>query len=206
MPNSRSHVLTTYSGRQLDLDEVTADAIFIEDIAAALSKICRFGAQARVFYSVAQHAVLVQRILATDLQRPDLSLYGLHHDSHEAFAGDLPSPLKMKINAEGNDAYKRLCDHLDDAISTAYGFSIPADGSEDRAVFERADHTALLIETRALLQDEGAGVRSQLEGNGVDLSAVASSRDLDAPWTPTVAKERFFDAHAPAASNSAAIS
>jgi len=52
MPNSRSHVLTTYSGRQLDLDEVTADAIFIEDIAGALSKICRFGAQARVFYSV----------------------------------------------------------------------------------------------------------------------------------------------------------
>ena len=130
MPNSRPHVLTTYSGSQLDLDEVTPDVIFIEDIAAALSKICRFGAQSRVFYSVAQHAVLVQRILVTDLQRPDLSLYGLHHDSHEAFAGDLPSPLNAKIDAEGNDAYKRLCDHLDDAISTAFGFSIPADRAD----------------------------------------------------------------------------
>lgn len=149
MRSPRSHVLTTYSDRQLDLDDCTADAIFIEDIAAALSKICRFGAQSRVFYSVAQHAVLVQRILVTDLRRPDLSLYGLHHDSHEAFAGDLPSPLKMKINAEGNDAYKRLCDHLDDAISTAFGFAIPADDSEDHAVFEHADHTALLIEARA---------------------------------------------------------
>jgi len=38
MPNSRPHVLTTYSGRQLDLDDCTSDAIFIEDIAAALSK------------------------------------------------------------------------------------------------------------------------------------------------------------------------
>ena len=110
MRSPRSHVLTTYSGRQLDLDGCTSDVIFIEDIAAALSKICRFGAQSLVFYSVAQHAVLVQDVLITDLQRPGLSLYGLHHDSHEAFAGDLSSPLKAKINAEGNDAYKRLCE------------------------------------------------------------------------------------------------
>ena len=156
MRSPRSHVLTTYSGRQLDLDGCTSDVIFIEDIAAALSKICRFGAQSLVFYSVAQHAVLVQDILVSDQRRPDLSLYGLHHDSHEAFAGDLPSPLKAKINAEGDDAYKSLCDHLDDAISTAFAFAIPADGTEDHAVFERADHTALLIEARALLQDKAS--------------------------------------------------
>ena len=98
--------------------------------------------------------------------------------------GDVPSPLKIKLNAEGNDAHKGLCDHLDDAISAAYGFAIPADGSEDHAVFERADHTALLIEARALLQDMGTGVRRQLEGNGVDLSAIASARELDALLAP----------------------
>jgi len=203
MPNSRPHVLTTYSGRQLDLDEVTVDAIFIEDIAAALSKICRFGAQTRQFYSVAQHALLVRDILVGDLGRPDLALYGLHHDSHEAFAGDLPSPLKIKLNAEGNDAYKRLCDHLDDAISTAFGFAIPDDGSEDHAVFERADHTALLIEANALLQDKGVGVRSQLEGKGVDLSSVTSAHELETPLTPDDAEIQFLHAHAAAVADSA---
>jgi len=203
MPNSRPHVLTTYSGRQLDLDDCTSDAIFIEDIAAALSKICRFGAQSLEFYSVAQHAVLVRRILVTDLQRPDLSLYGLHHDSHEAFAGDLPSPLKTKLNAEGNDAHKGLCDHLDDAISAAFGFAIPADGSEDHAAFERADHTALVIEARALLRNQGDGVRRQLERNGFDLSGVTSTRELETPLTPDDAETQFLDAHAAAVADSA---
>ena len=203
MPNSRSHVLTTYSGRQLDLDDCTANAICIEDIAAALSKICRFGAQTRQFYSVAQHALLVRDILVEDLGRRDLALYGLHHDSHEAFAGDLPSPLKIKINAEGSGAHKGLCDHLDDAISAAFGFAIPDDDSEDHAVFERADHTALLIEAHALLQDQGDGVRSQLEGKGVDLSAIASARELEAPLTPDDAETQFLDAHVAAVADSA---
>jgi len=83
--SQRPHVLTTYSGRQLDLDNCTPQAIFIDDIASALSKICRFGAQARRFYSVAQHALLGQDILLGDLGRADLSLFALHHDSHEAF-------------------------------------------------------------------------------------------------------------------------
>ena len=109
MRSPRSHVLTTYSGRQLDLDGCTSDVIFIEDIAAALSKICRFGAQSLVFYSVAQHAVLEQHILVTDLQRPDLSLYGLHHDSHEAFAGDLPSPLKSQRSTPKGTTPTRAC-------------------------------------------------------------------------------------------------
>ncbi|MCA1698343.1 MAG: hypothetical protein LC790_05330 [Actinobacteria bacterium] len=115
----------------------------------------------------------------------------------------MPSPLKTKINAEGNDAYKRLCDHLDDAISTAFGFAIPDGDSEDHAVFERADHTALLTEAHALLQDKGVGVRNQLEGKAVDLSALASARQLDTPLTPDHAETQFLDAHAAAVADSA---
>ena len=111
--------------------------------------------------------------------------------------------MKIKLNAEGNDAHKGLCDHLDDAISAAFGFAIPDDDSENRAVFERADHTALLIEARVLLQDEGVGLRSQLEGKGVDLSAIASARELGAPLTPDDAETQFLDAHAAAVADSA---
>ena len=78
--------------------------------------------------------MLVRDILVEDLGRPDLVLYGLHHDSHEAFAGDLPSPLKAKLNEEGGGAYDRLCDRLDLAISEAFGFSIPPDDDTENAV------------------------------------------------------------------------
>lgn len=190
-----SHALTTYSGRQLDLDACASDEIFVEDIAAALSKICRFGAQTRTFYSVAQHAVLVRDILVDDLGRPDLALYGLHHDSHEAFAGDLPSPLKAKINEEGSDVYERLCTQLDVAISGAFGFSIPPRGSAEYGVFKRADDVALLLEARLLLHDSGAGVRQQLTEKGVVIADIDSARVLHEPLTCTDAEARFLEAH-----------
>jgi len=50
--------------------------------------------------------VLVQDVLVTDLQRPDLSLYALHHSSHEAFAGGLRS--------EAADLRERRGDVLDE--------------------------------------------------------------------------------------------
>jgi hypothetical protein len=205
VPGPRSHVLTTYSGRQLDLDRCTPEAIFIEDVAAALSKICRFGAQARDFYSVAQHALLVQEILVNDLCRPDLSMYGLHHDSHEAFAGDLPSPLKAKLNSEGHGAYERLCDELDGSISRAFGFAIPPKGSADYLMFKRADETALLIEARVLLHDDGLGVQRQLESSGRSLSELATSRLLRPPLRPADAEARFLAAHATAVAATNAV-
>lgn len=199
VPTERLHALTTYSGRQLSLDHCAADEIFVEDIAAALSKVCRFGAQTRVFYSVAQHAVLVRDIVVEDLDRPDLALFGLHHDSHEAFAGDIPSPLKAKLNEESGGAYDRLCDRLDLAISEAFGFSIPPDDdSDDRAVVKRADRIALLLEARLLLHDEGAGVQRQLEDHGIALEDLSSSRHVGAPLQPPDAEARFLAAHAAA--------
>ena len=89
--------------------------------------------------------MLVRDILVEDLGRRDLALYGLHHDSHEAFAGDLPSPLKTKLNEEGGGAHERLCDRLDLAISEAFGFSIPSKADEAYRIVKRADQTALLI-------------------------------------------------------------
>jgi hypothetical protein len=181
VPRLPPYTITTVSGRQLSLVEPDADVIALKDIAAALSKICRFGAQTREFYSVAQHAVLVYE-LVVEAGRSDLALAGLHHDSHEAFAGDIPTPLKHKIASE-TDVYKRVCDGLDIAIARALGLLLPNEGSADRKVIKAADEQAFQIEAARLVP------------NAVEAESTNPVPDLEEPWSPTEAEKAFFAAH-----------
>jgi len=188
---------TTYSGRQLDLDDCTSDAIFIEDIAAALSKVCRFGAQASAFYSVAQHAVLVHDLVVEAGHR-ELAATALHHDSAEAYVCDLPSPLKALLHAKGNHAYREAADRLDQAIAIALGHTPYDESSPSGAEIKLADLRALLIEAAELLPDRGEGIRAYL-GAG----RVAEIEDLmtafPEPLVPTAAEKLFLRRHAEAA-------
>ncbi len=155
---SVEHVLDTCSGKRLDLDAPEASQVALGDIAAALSKVCRFGAQAKRFHSVAQHAVLVMTFTAEMLERPDLGLWALHHDSHEAYTCDIPRPLKLKLRDSGNAVYDEICDALDVAIAEALGAQRPSKGSPDAEVIDRADDMALIVEARSLLVNADRGV------------------------------------------------
>lgn len=92
--------MTTYTGRRFNFLMPEVASIDLEDIAHGLSQICRFAAQASPFYSVAQHSVLVSKMVGkTGDPEVDLKLQkiGLFHDSAEAYVGDLASPLKKLI-------------------------------------------------------------------------------------------------------------
>ena len=186
----KPYIIDTYSGKRLDLDNPRPEDIRVEDVAGGLSKVCRFGAQALEYYSVAQHALLVQR-LVVEAGHPELALVALHHDSHEAYVCDIPTPLKRKISAD-TDVYDEVCKTLDRVIAEAFGFERPEDGSPEQQAIKHADRQALLVEAARLLPDGGRALRKDRRFGDEGLKGLAPLVD---PLPPAEAEARFLEAH-----------
>jgi len=84
--------IRTFTGTDFTVFDPKPEQIFIEDIAHALSQLCRYGGHCDPFYSVAQHS-----IIASYLIEPKFALDALCHDFSEAYIMDLPRPIKYQI-------------------------------------------------------------------------------------------------------------
>lgn len=84
--------MQTYTGRQFWPIDPRPDEVHIEDIAHALSMMCRYNGHCRTFYSVAEHSVLVSRHVPTEH-----ALWALLHDASEAYIADIVRPAKRFI-------------------------------------------------------------------------------------------------------------
>jgi hypothetical protein len=165
-------VFNAASGTQINLNEPTPDMIRIDDIAAALSKICRFGGQTNAFYSVAQHSVLVAALAPEKLKRE-----GLMHDAAEAYLGDVIKPLKVMLGY----AYEKLELDFMDAINATFGLSFTP---EAYAIIKKIDMQVLELEHEALQV-----------GYPGKLVAALGAHDLMMPgawaWSPQESQEIF---------------
>lgn len=132
--------IQTLSGKRFDYINSSVDDVDIEDIANALSNICRFAGHVPEFYSVAQHSVLCSQIVP-----PEFAFEALMHDAAEAYCQDIPQPLKRLL-----PDYKRIEQMVDDLIRAKYG--LPTDMSK---VVKYADLTMLATERRDLDIDDG---------------------------------------------------
>jgi hypothetical protein len=187
------HVLRTFTGGTVDLDEPSPDQICVEDIAAGLSKVCRFGAQSTAFHSVAQHAILVQSLVVERFARPDLATWALHHDSHEAYLTDIPRPLKLKLRAGGvRSVYDDVAAALDGAIAVAFGCEYPGRGSRDADIIDRADDVALIVEARGLLVAGDLGIVPKLPLTAREIRVLP---ELGPSLAPPAAARAFLRAH-----------
>lgn len=131
-------VIQTHSGIYFDLLNPSPEDVRIEDIAHALSNLCRFGGHTRTFYSVAQHSCLVAALV------PDpLKLHALLHDAAEAYCGDMVSPLKMCI-----PGFSTIEKRIQAAICER--FNLPLELPSE---IKRADLVALATERRDLMPD-----------------------------------------------------
>ena len=116
----------------------------INSIGHALSQNARYNGNARFFYSVAEHSVLVS-LLVEELGLAD-PMEGLLHDAQESILTDVPSPWKSIL-----PDYRELEATLE--VSLREHFKLGVHKSEG---VKRADWLALFIEAEALIPEEGS--------------------------------------------------
>src|SRR2546429_8222714 len=109
-PPAPGPYLQTVSGRWVNPFEPDPAQLDAGDIARALANQCRFGGHSRVFYSVAQHCVIVSRIVEERGGDVEDVFAALMHDPREAYLGDMPHPLQHRsgLGAAFRDAEAQL--------------------------------------------------------------------------------------------------
>jgi hypothetical protein len=144
------------------------------DIARALANQCRFGGHSRVYYSVAQHSVIVSELVEQRGGDVEDAFAALMHDASEAYLGDMPHPLKHRSPLGA--AFREAEDHLERAIRER--FRIRPDVPEIKPV----DRALLATERRAFSAEDWHW--PELEGvEPLDLELTA--------WTPDDAARAF---------------
>lgn len=145
-----TYTIKTYTGKEFRFDQIDPEAIDIRDIAHALSHLCRFTGHTNLFYSVAQHCLLVSEKVPGG---PEIKLAALLHDAAEAYVGDLSSPLKKWLIADveevspREEAYNWLHDTILEAVCKKYGVFL-------RSKVKDYDRAARIYEQQAFMGEE----------------------------------------------------
>lgn len=142
----------TSTGKYLDMENPTPDAIELEDIAHSLGNICRYNGHCLNYYSVAEHAVFVSKRLERKGYSKAIQLAGLHHDDTESFLGDIPRPLKPLLG----EKYTELTDAIDAVVCEGLDLPFGPEAFHWPEV-KAADDWSLFIEARHLLPSQGRG-------------------------------------------------
>ncbi len=85
-----STYIHTYTGTKMFLLDPFWPDIDLRDIAHHLSRICRYTGACKDHYSVAQHSVILSKMVPSKLAG-----WALMHDAAEAYLNDLSYPLKQ---------------------------------------------------------------------------------------------------------------
>lgn len=161
------------SGAQFNYNRPEESDVTLDDLASALSNICRFSGHLPAFYSVAQHLVNTSRIVA-----PEFAFDALMHDTAEAFTNDLPTPLKWAF-----PIFKELEVKIETAMADKFGFNFPYPDE-----VKQADTEMLILEKLYVKLDN----RVWPNYEGIEVDHLLTLVDLK-PWQPCRAKREFLE-------------
>jgi hypothetical protein len=162
--------IKTYSGKYIEPLNPDPANIDIYDIAHSLANQCRFTGHTNLFYSVAQHSVLVSTLVPKEDR-----LWALLHDATEAYLADIARPIKRQ--AGFGEAYKLAEDTLMVAVADAFGLSLPIPPA-----VKAADSALLGAEQRDLMD------MPELVPDAADIKII--------PWKPLASEQWFLSKYA----------
>lgn len=166
--------IQTYSGIQFWPLNPRQEDVRLEDIAHALSLMCRFNGHCRRFYSVAQHSVLVSSEMKKQGFEGNVLVAALFHDAAEAYLPDICRPIKGAWKE-----FKSIESKLLSVIYEAFNIDCPT-FSECKAI-KGCDNVLLATEARDLL-------------GPLHLSWIYPAVPLETkviPWTSEVSERKF---------------
>ena len=176
MTETNKEIIITASGRAVNPFALRGEDICIEDIAASLSRQCRFNGHTNEHYSVAQHSMHVAQYLGHKRFGDRLVFAALLHDASEAYIGDMVRPVKINM-----PDFARLEDDIQTKIWRWAGLEVDA---EDRRFIDAVDSAIIANEARAFFPPRawrswpqpyiGLPLHFKLEG-----------------WPPALAERRF---------------
>lgn len=173
LPKLDDHWIGLLSGAQFNYNRPEESEVTVDDLASALSNICRFSGHLPCFYSVAQHLVNTSRIV-----RPEFAFDALMHDTAEAFTNDLPTPLKWAL-----PIFKELEVKIESAMAEKFGFNYPYPPE-----VKQADTEMLILEKLYVKKDDHYWPNY----DGIVVDHLVDKVDLK-PWQPQRAKREFLE-------------
>lgn len=138
-------VINTYSGKQVDIEDPKAETIEIEDIAHALSFICRGCGNTKIFFPVARHCVYCAKEAKARGASDVVVLACLLHDASEAYMTDIPKPIKDNLLPQYRVYENRL---LDCIYKKFLGRTLT---QEEKQQVDEVDHALLMYDLKFLL-------------------------------------------------------
>ena len=145
-----SNYITTYTGKHFEPANPDSDKICIEDIAHALSLICRGNGHVKTFWSVGQHCInCAKEAWARGLPNR-MALACLLHDASECYMSDIPRPFKKEL-----PEYHKKEDQLLELIYRKYLGSALTDAEQQQ--LKEIDDAMLWYDLENLLDETQFG-------------------------------------------------
>ena len=141
------NTMTTFTGRHFDPMQIRTEDICIEDIAHALSLMCRGGGHLKYFYSVAQHSLNCAAEAKARGWSERLQLACLLHDASEAYLSDIIRPVKANLTG-----YLEIENRIMGKILEKFNLSDLTE--EERRMWKQIDDEMLYYELKNLISGE----------------------------------------------------
>ena len=136
--------IATYTGEDFNPLAPNIHQIQLEDIAHALSMICRANGHFKHFYSVAQHSINCANEAKARGMSTKIQLACLLHDGSEAYVSDITRPVKKHLQR-----YLEIEEALQDMIYKKFLESVLTD--EECVVVKQIDDDMLVCEFESMM-------------------------------------------------------